>query len=311
MAKSEFKTTADTIEISLRDLAKRVDLGLANCAWHMRCLEQKGCIVRVRESDHYHPAVYRVREFTEILQWRKNRGLTHFIQRGHLAAFVDPRIGTPITRFRGQTGTTYRGKVIMNTPDRAHAGVLSTPELSTPDTGVVAVNSSTPAVPDSSTEGVSDLNTPLLREEELTKGTSNLTSSSFALPPPELVNGLHQLLPVFDNEAATILWNDCRTKAADCTVEEVLHFSEVKAASFRTGKIQNPTGFLLVTVPKCFEGQAFKAFREQERKRRAEQQRREEEELVKAQMVKFAQRYQVGNRKYGGTAADRRSSGRF
>ena len=98
--RSGFNVTKSTIEISLRDLARKVGLGLANCAWHIRCLEEKGCVFRVRESDHYHPAVYQVREFSDILQWRKEHGLTHFIQRGHLATFIDPRTGDPITRFR-------------------------------------------------------------------------------------------------------------------------------------------------------------------------------------------------------------------
>jgi hypothetical protein len=108
---------------------------------------------------------------------------------------------------------------------------------------------------------------------------------SYPCLPPKLVEGLQRFVSLFDDEAATFLWNDCRRKVPDCTVEEVLHFTEVKAATINVGRIQNPTGFLLVTVPKCFEGQAFKAFREQERRRKAEQERREVEERRKAQMI--------------------------
>jgi hypothetical protein len=44
-------------------------------------------------------------------------------------------------------------------------------------------------------------------------------------------------------------------------VTEVIYFTKAKAAVLASGKIQNPIGFLLTAVPKCFEGQSFLAFR--------------------------------------------------
>jgi hypothetical protein len=209
---------------------------------------------------------YRVFNYTEILRRREMAGMIWYVRRTQAVRFVDDKGHEIIRAVVRDPGLEFA--------DSPGLGFDSNP-------GSILEPSPGPNI--TSKPGLEF--GPHLREVQDERRTTQTTSSSFSLPPPELIEALHQLLAVFDNEAATILWNDCRSKAADCTVEEVLHFSEVKAASFRTGKIQNPTGFLLVTVPKCFEGQAFKAFREQERKRRAEQQRREEEELKKAQML--------------------------
>ncbi|MGA2877191.1 MAG: hypothetical protein ABSE82_16870, partial [Nitrososphaerales archaeon] len=256
MGKAEFKIEGSRIEISLRDLARKVGLGLANCAWHMHCLEEKGCIVKVKETDHYHPAVYYVREFGQILQWRKEHGLTHFIQRGHLAAFIDPQSGTPITRFRGQSSTIYRGKVISSAPNIIELSLLNTNRGVLDSTGESVIDSSTPSVIDSSTQ----LSNSVGKEH---KGEEAQTSStSVGEPAPEqLSQSLNELLPFIDDQAVRFLWTECRSRVADCSVTEVIYFTKAKAAVLASGKIQNPIGFLLTAVPKCFEGQSFLAFR--------------------------------------------------
>lgn len=283
--KGEFKVTGETVEISLRRLAQKVGLGLANCAWHIPCLEEKGCITRIRKSDHYHPAVYQVREFAEILQWRRERGLTHFIQRGHLAAFVDPKTGTPMTKFRSQTGTVYRGKVVLGTPSTYQTGVYNTPESSTPDTGQPHLNSSTQRVLDSITPGVINSITEVLRENDPKETNLQITSSTLLSAPSRIVAVLHQLVSPVDDEAAFTLWNECRARVPDCTPEEVAYFVQAKAAVIKGGRIQNPIGFLISAVPKCFEGESFRRFRLEQTRLKEEQRRREEEERQRQQAV--------------------------
>jgi len=87
---------------------------------------------------------------------------------------------------------------------------------------------------------------------------------------------------VIDEQAVLMLWTECRSRANDCTAEEVLAFVEAKASIARNGKIQNPVGFLLIAVPRCFEGAAFLAYREEQRRRRdgeAKRRAREDERL--------------------------------
>jgi hypothetical protein len=69
-----------------------------------------------------------------------------------------------------------------------------------------------------------------------------------------------------DQEAVDRLITNCRTEAADCTIEEIVEFAWGKAFLCRSGKIENPIGFLITQVPKHFQGEALRAYRESKRK---------------------------------------------
>jgi hypothetical protein len=56
---------------------------------------------------------------------------------------------------------------------------------------------------------------------------------------------------------------------------------QAKAVIALNGKIQNPVGFLLTAVPKCFEGSAFAAYREEENRRKEEERRTDSSENEK------------------------------
>ena len=116
------------------------------------------------------------------------------------------------------------------------------------------------------------------------------SSSSKDVPPITLVRGLRALILAnnieLDSDAIERLWKDCKNRVPDCNVTEILHFSRAKAALFSSGKITNPVGFLLFSVPKCFEGPSFHQYRqEQEQVRRAEEEnaKRAEQEMEEVQ----------------------------
>jgi hypothetical protein len=128
----------------------------------------------------------------------------------------------------------------------------------------------------------------------------NETSSTVVSEiPSQLMPGLRQFVPLVDEQAVWMLWTECRARVNDCTVEEILAFVQAKAPIALNGKIQNPVGFLLTAVPRCFEGAAFTAFREDERRRRADEENRKtrEEKRLKAlqeQGREEAEAYQRG-----------------
>jgi len=62
------------------------------------------------------------------------------------------------------------------------------------------------------------------------------------------------------------LIKDCRRRAADCTIEEIVEFVWSKAFLCRSGRIENPIGFLITQVPKHFQGDALQSYRERKRK---------------------------------------------
>jgi hypothetical protein len=77
-----------------------------------------------------------------------------------------------------------------------------------------------------------------------------------------------------DDEVIRRIIGDCKGKVPDSTFEEIAHFSRLTARRVsRMRNVQNPIGLLIVQVPKCFEGESFRIYREAERMRKeAEQQ---------------------------------------
>jgi hypothetical protein len=83
----------------------------------------------------------------------------------------------------------------------------------------------------------------------------------------EVIQALQQITgnPV-DQEAADRLIRNCSIEAPDCTIEEIVEFAWSKAFLCRSGKIENPIGFLITQVPKHFQREALRAYRENKRK---------------------------------------------
>lgn len=83
----------------------------------------------------------------------------------------------------------------------------------------------------------------------------------------DFIQALQQITgnPV-DQEAADRLIKNCRAEAPDCTVEEIVEFAWSKAFLCRSGKIENPIGFLITQIPKHFQGEALLAYRDNKRK---------------------------------------------
>ena len=69
-----------------------------------------------------------------------------------------------------------------------------------------------------------------------------------------------------DQEAGDRLVANCRREADDCTLEEIVEIAWSKAYLCRSGKIDNPVGFLITQVPKHFQGEALQAYRLSKRK---------------------------------------------
>jgi hypothetical protein len=79
-------------------------------------------------------------------------------------------------------------------------------------------------------------------------------------------------------------------QAADCSPEEVLHFTAEKLIVLKNGKIQNPVGFILTSVPKCFEGEPFRQFRERQAATRREAEEIEHQQQLQLQRLTEAER---------------------
>lgn len=92
--------------------------------------------------------------------------------------------------------------------------------------------------------------------------------------PGNLGLGLRKINPAFDSAAVARLWRECRARVPDCTVEEVLHFSNLKASKLWVDKnIRNTIGILLTSVPEFFDSNILHEFREEKRRQMLEEAR--------------------------------------
>jgi hypothetical protein len=85
-----------------------------------------------------------------------------------------------------------------------------------------------------------------------------------------------------DDDGVRLLWQSCRQGTADCTPEEVNEFACTKAPVIQAGKLDNPVGLLINSVPKFFAnggGEALKQHRKEARRGREEAERHREEKL--------------------------------
>jgi hypothetical protein len=105
--------------------------------------------------------------------------------------------------------------------------------------------------------------------------------------PDLIVRTLREYLPDVDDASVVALIEACRQKTPDASEEEINHFVRIKAdLMHRMGTVKSPMGFLKASVPRCFEGESFRQFREAEARRREAAALREaaqEEELRRFQ----------------------------
>ncbi len=93
---------------------------------------------------------------------------------------------------------------------------------------------------------------------------------------PKLVTLLSDRLGFAEDASIVSLVEACRRNALDATEEEIAHFTSAKLdLAARLRNIQNPMGFLLTAVPRCFQGDAFEHFRAAERLRKQAEAQRE------------------------------------
>lgn len=212
------------------------------------------------------PSAYRVHSFKRVLDLCKERGRTHIAKLGHGISFIQPTPGT-VDSAAGSTVVRKSSTTVVIPP---------------PPTVVRKSSSLEIWFSNKEIQGLQSL------ENQAPSHHSFTSSSSLPESPNSLNESLRALLQRYqtelDSDAIQRLWNECRRRVPDCTAEEVLYFSQAKAVLFSTGKINNPVGFLLFAVPKCFEGHSFEQFRKEqqqarlaelERARRAEQEMQE------------------------------------
>ena len=230
-----------------RTLAAQTRLGDKTIKRNLRSLEEKLAIEPIAaEQTHTSTGrTYRIYSFRQILERRRQVGLEWVIRNR-----------------QGVTLTLVPDELAQRTPPV----VTFTPAVKQHPESTVS-----PAPVVSVAKGRVVTQTPQLvkvLEKDVDK------TSSLGL----IVEALRESTGTTDDDAARRIYTKCREKSPDATEEEVSYFVKIQAKRICNMRgIDNPLGLLITQVPKCFEGESFRQFREAEKTRReSESQRRQE-----------------------------------
>ena len=239
-------------------------------------LIHKDFIAIEKPADIYRriPTVYRVFDYRAILAHHLRKGRTHVAKIGPGFTYARPIDDPRHTSVEALNVTTV-GTINMSTIGPADS---STGGTQTPVTGA---NKNQSTVVQQTTRSI-DKN---LLEKPTSASTMALSLEATTTVPAEFISGLQKILEFVDTEAATLLWNECQLRVPDCRPDEVLYFAQGKASVCAGGRIKNPVGFLLTTVPKCFEGPAFMSFRREEERKAEEARRRQHNESERLRQI--------------------------
>jgi hypothetical protein len=166
--------------------------------------------------------------YEEILERRRTAGLTHVIRRTHGVFLVNPALNS---------GAPDSGTPILGA---SGAPLLSAHLSNKKEEVITTTTTGNPGAPNPG------------------------TAISRTAAPIALRTLLEPHLGTIDDSALQQLWRQCRARAEDCTSREIAHFVNLKLRVSRN--IQNPVGFVLQAVPKCFDNGGHLTIRELLRK---------------------------------------------
>ncbi|MGA8596439.1 MAG: hypothetical protein WB676_17145 [Bryobacteraceae bacterium] len=216
------------ITIGYRALADHARLHRNTVDRNLASLQEKLAIEITKAEDRAGNIgrTYRVYGFRSVLERREAAGLVWFIK---------DRAGVRL--LRDTDFAPHTSEVIGPiTPEK-------TPPVPLEVTGPVTTEVTPPVTTEVTT----------IRKEE----DSVLVTSTSAVAAVLL-----QELDYVDDDAVRRIIGESRRRIGDATMEEIANFTRITARRIRRMRnLQNPTGLLIVQVPKCFEGESFRNYR--------------------------------------------------
>ena len=248
------------------DGSQLVDIGLAricqllgsdhkNIKRILQSLEAKLAIEVVERPDYRLgiPTRYRIFAYAQILERRRRAGMV-WVVRTRTTRFVDPGVVRELIEAQQSTGQQPMGGF---------------PEETEPPMGATPVQpmGDAPQQPMGPTPVASYIGRDQGREQE------SPATSAF---PTALAGSLAKWITL-DDSAVQRIWDACRKGTSDCTEQEVAEFCSIKQPVLQSGRIDNPAGLLIRSVPKFFEnggGAALLDYRQEQRRARDRERQR-------------------------------------
>ena len=241
-AKPETEETR-TIAMGYGELSKRIRLSFNNTKATCLRLIQKLAIEEIAQEVSYERIgkTYRIFSYKVILERRRANNMEWVIKNKGVEFVMPSVISNP--------DTTISGRV----PDLPITGTL-------PDKDTVSISGR-------GTLSISGRESLSITGTLIEKSSRELLREVLASSSSEVVAALSEYGTI-DDDAVQKIIADCRRNAHDATPEEIAHFIREKGRVVANGKIDNPIGFLIVYVPKCFIGDTLRHYRDQKRRRR-------------------------------------------
>ncbi len=246
------------VSVSLVELGRQIAMHDTNVRVNIRNLSEKLAIEQVRSEDKKAQSAreYRVYTFKQILERRRAAGL-EWVVKGRGVKFVTyDEVAKALPSDSLPSDYRFANESL---PSEAHESLPSEAQGSSYIGKYLGISSS------------SRLVDPRL---------VGLVRSCGLNPDDEL---LHRMTEACARTAE-------QSTGAPATTDEVLYFTDQKLRAMqRMSNVRNPLALLATIVPKCFEGESFRAYREAEQQRhaaeeaQADTQQRELDALLEAQ----------------------------
>ena len=243
-----------------------VDIGLAricqllgsdhkNIKRILQSLEAKLAIEVVERPDYRLglPTRYRIFAYAQILERRRRVGML-WVVRTRATRFVDLGVVRELIEAQQPTGQQPMGDF---------PGDTELPMGATP----VQPMGDAPQQPMGPRPVASYIGKDQGREQE---------SPATTAFPTALAESLAKWITL-DDSAIQRIWDACRKGTPDCTEQEVAEFCSIKQPVLQSGRIDNPAGLLIRSVPKFFEnggGAALLDYRQEQRSARDRERQR-------------------------------------
>jgi len=200
------------------------------------------------------PTIFRVFSFEATLKRQQSKGRFYQAKIGPGHSFV-----WPLQAAQYKQGSTGGGTVVnpyVSTVANSDVNTVVNPDMDTPS------KESTLSMVSSDMSTVFEENTRFKDKDLLLERTT--ATEALLLDSAEIRREFARYALVPDQRALAAMIAACQALVPDLTTEELIFFLREKGSVVRSSSsVENPTGFLLKVVPRCFEGDLFGEWRKQ------------------------------------------------
>jgi hypothetical protein len=192
------------------------------------------------------PTIFRVFSFEATLKRQQSKGRFYQAKIGPGHSFV-----WPLQAAQYKLGSTGGGTVV-----NPYVSTVANSDMGTPSKETIL------SMVSSDMSTVFEENTRFKDKELLLERTT--ATETLLLDPAEIRREFARYALVPDQRALAAMIAACQALVPDLTTEELSFFLREKGSIARSSSsVENPTGFLLKVVPRCFEGDLFSELRKQ------------------------------------------------